>query len=134
MTSEDPEYRILSERRRVVSQKELTATGDAQVEAQPNATGELASLELAECDSVQLRGAIPAEVYSLSTFSEAMGHHWWNAAKLFVSRLSSEESDSSDDHESEPSSAPLDHDYLQTMVDSAGKAAQHFHDVWERSG
>ena len=125
MTSEDPEYRILSERRRVVSHQELTGTGDAQVERAED--GKLASWQ---CDSVQLQGAIPAEVYSLSTFSEAMGHHWWNAAKLFVSRLSSEESDSSDDHKSQPGSAPLDHDYLQIMIDSAGKAAQHFHDVW----
>ena len=125
MTSEDPDYRILTERRRVVSHQELTATGDARVERAED--GELA---IWQCDSVQLQGATPAEVYSLSTFSEAMGHHWWNAAKLFVSRLSSEESDSPENDESESDPESLDRDYLQTMLDSAGKAAQQFHDVW----
>ena len=130
MTSEDPDYLILSGRRRVVSRQDLTATREAYVERLED--GELTTWE---CDSVELRGATPAEVYSLSAFSEAMGHHWWKAARLFVSRLPSEEADTPEDYETIADPAPEDDECLQTMVDSAGKAAQQLHDVWsDRDG
>ena len=84
------------------------------------------------CDAVELRGAVPESVYTLSTFSDAIGQHWWNAAKQFISLADT--STTSRRHDLQDPASNERTRCLQTMVESAAKAASQVHDTWlERS-
>ena len=83
-----------------------------------------------KCDAVELRGAVPESVYVLSAFSDAVGQHWWNAARRFASLADTTTTDV-------PNDAPgltVEEDKatcLQAMVESAARAAREIRDTWQ---
>ena len=83
------------------------------------------------CDAAELQGAVPESIYSLSTFSDAVGQHWWNAVRRFASLT-----DATNGLESDaPSTIGQDKDScLRAMVESAARAAREIQETWtERS-
>lgn len=126
LSKEDPDLgrQILSPMGRVRSREaDVTRTGGIFRERDDD--GNLVS---AECDAVELRGAIPEALYERSTFVEAIARHWWNVAKQLVPVSRTNVSDEDVDEERERSVA------LTSMVESAAKAAGVVHEATIEGG
>ena len=121
----DAGYRVFAHGSQAFAHQELTATDAAYFEQMEDD-----ELSRVECDAVGLRGAIPAEVYTLSTFAEAVGRHWWNAATVIVPSLSTGDPSESTDEDMQTDPKHVEKECLRSMIDSAGKAAHRFHDTW----
>ena len=78
------------------------------------------------CDAVELRGAVPKSVYTLSAFSDAVGQHWWNTARRFASLADTTVSSGNFGSATEEDRALC----LDAMVESAVNAAREIHDAW----
>ena len=108
---------ILSPMGRVPSREtDITLTEGFFIEREGN--GELVS---AECHAVELRGAIPEALYERAIFVEAIGKHWWNAAKKLVPASRTHGS------ESEPKAERQRIVAVESMIDSATRAARAVH-------
>ena len=117
----DPDHgrQILSPMGRVPSrQADITRTDGFLRERDDN--GDLVT---AECDAVELRGAIPEVLYERTTFVEAIGRHWWNVAKQLVPASRSNGSEEGPKAERERIVA------VESMVESAARAARVVHEA-----
>ena len=123
-------YRVMAPGGRAFSsQPILTSTDGSYLERDER--GDRVTLK---CNAVELRGAVPEAVFALSTFSDAVGQHWWNAAKRLVSSPHSNSSASQDEQSSESQPTQSDRQDLEAMVESAARAAKQVREVWtERS-
>lgn len=119
------DYRVLTGRRRILPNQPGLTSVDGSYLTRRDTT----DMERFECDAVKLRGAIPRDVYALSKFSDAIGRHWWSAAKRFVAISRLNDSNSQRGSRSQSADAEAGED-LQTIVELAVSTAQAIQEDW----
>lgn len=119
-------YRVISPRARSFGFRSGLATGSGSYSIARSDENDVDY----ESDAVELWGAIPDAVYFSSTYSDALGHQWWNRAKQYAQRATSGDGGQEGVRSDDSYAAETKLFVLETMVELAAQAAIQVQQNW----